>query len=121
MKTIIFALVLALGLGTLAWTVSRLIRFMVVGKKYLPLDKIPERIASVVIYWLMQKKVPEKTMDNPKPGFTSIHHLGIFWGFLIVSFGTMELWFQGLTGMDFSFLPGYAQILAVVDIFNLVV
>jgi Fe-S oxidoreductase len=121
MKTPIFALVLAVGLGFLAWTVSRLIRFMVAGRKWIPLDRIPERIWSVIVYWLLQKKVPEKPMDRPKLGFTSVHHLFIFWGFLIVTLGTMELWFQGLTGGDFSFLPGYSGLVALVDIFNLLV
>ena len=44
-------------------------------------------------------------MDKPKFGFTSLHHLGIFWGFLVVTIGTVELWVNGLTGLSFALLP----------------
>jgi Fe-S oxidoreductase len=123
MRHLIFALVLAVGLGGLVFTVMRLIRFMWVGRPGIPMDRVPERLGSVVLYWLLQRKVVEKTMDRPKPGFTSVHHVAIFWGFLIVTIGTVELWFNGLTGMMFDFLPGvvYQPLEAIIDIFNLVV
>ncbi|MFI5289144.1 MAG: hypothetical protein ACHQ17_05830, partial [Polyangia bacterium] len=105
MKALVFALVLAVAFGTLGWTISRLIRFMMVGRPDVPFDRLGERFLSVVVYWLMQKKVPEPTMYGAPRGFTSKHHLTIFWGFLIVSIGTLELWVNGLTGLDFSFLP----------------
>ncbi len=123
MKPLIFALVLACGLGLLAWTISRFVRFMRVGQPWIPTDRLPERFLSVVIYWLMQKKVPEPTMDHAKRGFTSYHHLAIFWGFLIVSLGTMEVWVNGMTGLDFAFLGGflYPKLVWTIDMFNLFV
>lgn len=123
MRHLIFALVLVVGMGGLTWTVARLIRFMWVGRPGIPQDRIPERLGSVVLYWLLQRKVMEKPMDRPKPGFTSLHHLGIFWGFLIVTIGTFELWFNGLTGLSFNFLPSaiYRPLEWTIDVFNLVV
>jgi Fe-S oxidoreductase len=123
MKPIIFAAVLLLGLGGLGFTIFRLIRFMWVGRPGIPVDNIPGRIGSVVVYWLLQRKVPQKPIDKPKFGFTSIHHLGIFWGFLIVTVGTFEVWFNGFTGLDFSFLPQfiYQPLEWTIDVFNLVV
>ncbi|HEY7954544.1 MAG TPA: heterodisulfide reductase-related iron-sulfur binding cluster [Polyangia bacterium] len=123
MKALVFALVLAVAFGTLGWTISRLIRFMMVGRPDVPFDRLGERFLSVVVYWLMQKKVPEPTMYGAPRGFTSKHHLTIFWGFLIVSIGTLELWVNGLTGLDFSFLPAgiYHPLLWLIDVFNLLV
>jgi Fe-S oxidoreductase len=121
MKTLAFAIVLALGLGGLIYTIARFVRFMMVGRSYIPTDRLGERLVSVGVYWLGQAKVREKPMDSPQRGFTSMHHLWIFWGFLVVTMGTMELWFQGLTGHDFSFLPLYEKLVWLIDVFNLIV
>ncbi len=123
MKTLIFSLLLATGLGGFGWTIWRFIQFMKVGRPGIPHDRIPERLLSVLIYWLGQKKVAEKTMDAPPRGFTSMHHLSIFWGFLIVTLGTFEVWFNGLTGLDFGFLPSaiYHPLEWIIDAFNLIV
>jgi Fe-S oxidoreductase len=123
MRQLIFALVLALGMGGLGFTVLRLIRFMWVGRPWIPTDRIPERLGSVVLYWLFQRKVMEKPMDKPKAGFTSLHHLGIFWGFLVVTAGTIELWINGLTGLSYAMLPGpvYHTLEWLIDVFNLIV
>lgn len=123
MRHLIFALVLLIGMGGLTLTVARLVRFMWVGRPGIPLDRIPERLGSVVLYWLLQRKVVEKPMDRPKVGFTSVHHVAIFWGFLIVTVGTIELWVNGLTGLNFSFLPAviYRPLEWTIDVFNLIV
>jgi Fe-S oxidoreductase len=124
MKHVIFALVLVAGLATLGWTVARLVRFMMQGKKNdLSLEPLEERMLSVLVYWLGQRKVAQKPMDRAKRGFTSKHHLIIFWGFLIVTIGTVEVWVNGLSGFDFSFLPAvvYQPMVWAVDLFNLLV
>jgi Fe-S oxidoreductase len=123
MKPLIFTVVFAAFMGLLGWTVSRLIRFMRVGRPDIKLDRLGERLTSVLIYWLGQKKVGEKPMDHPNKGFTSRHHLIIFWGFLIVTIGTLEIWSTGLFGRDFSFLPGaiYRPLSWTIDVFNLLV
>src|SRR5437764_10209617 len=123
MRHLIFAIVLVVGMGGLALTVARLVRFMWVGRPGIPMDRVPERLGSVVLYWLLQRKVMERPMTPRRIGFTSLHHLGIFWGFLVVTIGTVELWFNGLTGMSFSFLPAviYHPLEWTIDVFNLVV
>ena len=123
MRHLIFALVLLVGMGGLAFTIGRLLRFMWVGRPGIPVDRLPERLGSVVLYWLLQRKVMEKPMDKPQFGFTSLHHLGIFWGFLIVTIGTLELWLNGLTGLSFSFLPAviFQPLEWTIDVFNLIV
>jgi len=123
MRQLIFAAVLAVGVGGLLYTIVRLIRFMWVGRPGIPVDRLPERLGSVVLYWLLQRKVMEKPMDKPQFGFTSLHHLGIFWGFLIVTIGTLELWVNGLTGLSLTLLPSavYQPIEWTIDVFNLIV
>jgi Fe-S oxidoreductase len=123
LKAIVFGLVFVASFGLLGFTCFRLYRFMRLGRPDIHLDRLGERVMSVLVYWLGQKKVAEKTMDKPPTGFTSKHHLFIFWGFLIVTLGTIELWFNGLTGLDFSFLPDFMfrPVRWAVDVFNLVV
>jgi Fe-S oxidoreductase len=123
MKTLMFSLLLAVGLGGFGWTIWRFVQFMRVGRPDIPTDRLPERLLSVLVYWLGQKKVTEKTMDSPPRGFTSNHHVWIFWGFLIITIGTVEMWFNGLTGLDFSFVGGtlYSGLKWLIDCFNLLV
>jgi Fe-S oxidoreductase len=121
MKPLLFALLFASGMGLFTWTIVRFVRFMRVGRADIRFDRLPERIASVLIYWLGQKKVAEKPIDHPQRGFTSNHHLIIFWGFLIITIGTVEMWVNGLFGWDFSFLPGYRLLQGAIDVFNLLV
>jgi Fe-S oxidoreductase len=123
MRHLIFAMLLAVGMGGLAFTVGRLVRFMWVGRPGIPVDRVPERLGSVVLYWLLQRKVMEKPTEPRKFGFTSLHHLGIFWGFLVVTIGTIELWVNGLTGFSFTSLPAliYHPLEWAIDVFNLVV
>jgi Fe-S oxidoreductase len=123
MRHLIFAIVLVVGMGGLAFTVFRLVRFMWVGRPGIPVDRLPERLGSVVLYWLLQRKVMERPMTPRKLGFTSLHHLGIFWGFLVVTLGTVELWVNGLVGWSFTMLPSaiYHPLEWTIDVFNLVV
>jgi len=62
-------------------------------------------------------------MTPRKLGFTSLHHLGIFWGFLVVTLGTVELWVNGLVGWSFTMLPSaiYRPLTWSIDVFNLIV
>ena len=111
------------GMGGLAFTVFRLVRFMWVGRPGIPVDRVPERLGSVVLYWLLQRKVMERPTTPRKLGFTSLHHLGIFWGFLVVTLGTVELWVNGLFGLSFTMLPAavYQPLTWAIDVFNLIV
>jgi Fe-S oxidoreductase len=64
---------------------------MMLGRPENRWDRIPERLASVAIYFFGQKKVAEE-----KGLRGSMHHLWIFWGFLIITLGTVELLVGGL-------------------------
>jgi Fe-S oxidoreductase len=117
-----FVLLVAAHVG-FGWTVLRFVRFMMVGRPGIPSDRVPERLGSVLVYWLAQRKVPEQTAYGAPAGFTSAHHLIIFWGFLVITVGTTELWLNGLNPMwDFSLLgPLYHPLKWGIDVFNLLV
>ena len=100
MKPVIFTLLLIAAFGMFARTVSRLVRFLLRGRPEAPparMDRWPERLASVAIYFLGQKKVAEPpSYTAARRGITSRHHQWIFWGFLLITIGTVELLVAGV-------------------------
>jgi Fe-S oxidoreductase len=122
-KPLLFTALLLVAFGVFAWTLSRLYRFMALGRPDLKADRLGERVASVLIYWLGQKRVAEPPSYHVPPGVTSNHHLIIFWGFMIITIGTVELLINGVVpAFSLSFLgPVYVGLRWVIDVFNLLV
>lgn len=78
------------------------------------LDRIPERVITTLINVLGQKAVLEK------PGIGLLHTL-IFWGFLIITIGTLEQFASTLIpGFSFEFLgqPLYVSLIFIQDLFT---
>ncbi len=125
MRHAIFGLLFLVANLAFLWTVSRYYKFMAAGRPDLAFDRLPERVWSVLVYWLGQKKVPERVAYEPqqRAGFTSVHHLIIFYGFLTITLGTVEIFLQGLIpGGSFAFLgPLYVPLKYAIDVFNLLV
>jgi Fe-S oxidoreductase len=123
MDMLIFAALLVLGLGFFTHTMAVMVR---AARRGSPdprprLDQVPRRIASVLIYFFGQKKVAE---EGPMHR-TSKHHLWIFWGFLIITIGTVETLVSGVLPA-FSLnklLPSavHTPLRWLIDVFNLVV
>jgi Fe-S oxidoreductase len=124
MKQLIFVGLVAAALGVFTWTMQRYIRVMLRGGKDIRprFDQLPRRLAMVLIYFVGQKKVAERQLP-PSP--SSVHHLFIFWGFLIITVGTVELLINGVApGFHLSSLIGdtlYGGLRLTIDVMNLIV
>lgn len=101
-KRVVFALVLLASAAMFAWTVRRFARMVLAGKPEYRWDRLPERIGSVLTYFFGQRKVieesriPSTRAKRFVRAMGSKYHFFIFWGFMIITIGTVELLIQGL-------------------------
>jgi Fe-S oxidoreductase len=125
MKSLALAAVMIAAASFFTWTVRRMLRFIGHGRPDDRLDRLPDRVMSLLTYFLGQKKVVEPVSYDQRPGVTSKHHVWIFWGFLIITIGTGEVFLAGLSGgrLDFAFIgeTPYRVLKLVIDWFNLLV
>lgn len=102
MKRVLFALALVAAAGMFAWTLRRFLRMFAAGRPEDRSDHAEERLDSVRRFFFGQKKVVEKTSLPAKrlPRFVtalgSKYHFVIFWGFILITIGTVETIAQGL-------------------------
>lgn len=102
MKRVAFALLLTLSLALFAWTLRRFGRMVLAGRPAHVPPRVGERIASVLTFFFGQKKVAERAAlpaaraQGLVQAIGSRYHLLIFWGFLIITVGTVETLIQGL-------------------------
>ena len=123
MRPYLFAAILLLAIGFFARTMvvfTRAVRRGAADPRP-RLDQLPSRLASVLIYFIGQKKVAE----NGPQHMTSRHHLLIFWGFLVVTIGTTEMLVSGVVPaltLD-KLLPGalLEPLRMTIDVMNLLV
>lgn len=119
----IFAGFLLVAAIAFLWTLKRLYQFMHKGTADLKFDHLGQRIWSVLVYWLAQKKVGEPVSYYTPKGVTSKHHFIVFWGFLIITIGTIEFLLHGLIpSFSLAFLgPVYTVLCWIIDLFNFLV
>lgn len=91
-KQIIFSLTLLITLGIFGYTLSRLITFFRITKPF-PTGQWARRIAVMLKVAIGQTKI----FRLPIIGF--IHAL-VFWGFIVITLGSIEMVFDGLTGHE---------------------
>lgn len=83
-------------------------------------DNLPGRLADVFVYFFAQKKVAESGPLHR----SSRHHLFIFWGFLIITIATAEIFVSGLfPTLTLRRLPSLLAVplWTAIDVMNLVV
>ncbi|PKP51323.1 MAG: Fe-S oxidoreductase [Bacteroidetes bacterium HGW-Bacteroidetes-1] len=115
-KQILFALALLITLAAFGWTLRRLF-FNFKFTKKLPLDKIPERIKVTLEVAFGQTKI----FRHPVMGLL---HALVFWGFMVILFGSIELAVDGLFGTErvFGILgPVYDFLIASGDVFAAII
>ncbi len=123
MTTLIFVVLLATSFTFFARTMWLFGRAVATG---VPdprprIDQIPARLVTVGVYFFGQKKVAEEGPQHR----TSKHHLFIFWGFLLITIATVDLFIAGVVpalAME-RWMPSlmYRPLSTVIDVFNLIV
>ncbi|OYV68752.1 MAG: hypothetical protein B7Z72_07995, partial [Gemmatimonadetes bacterium 21-71-4] len=93
-ERMIFVLVLVLAAGFFSLNVQRLVQYLRIGKADGRLDHPWQRAWNVLRIGIAQTKILRDPMAGPM-------HAGIFWGFLVITAGTVELIVQGI-------VPGFS-------------
>ena len=116
-KTIIFIVITVIAAGIFGYTLSGIRKNIKITKSSFPIDKIGERIWLTLLVAFGQSKI----MRRPLIGFM---HALVWWGFIVITIGTLEAILDGLFGMErmFGFLgPVYDVIMASGDVFALLI
>ena len=101
-QNVIFLFLVVAAAGFFSLNVQRLVRFLRVGLPENRTDHATTRLKNVLTIALGQKKL----LREPVAGFM---HALVFWGFLVLTLGTIELILQGIyPPFSFGFLPGWA-------------
>ena len=119
---IIFAIILAISLGTFVFLMIRRYKILTIAK---PIDRFNnywERIKGVLVYYLGQRRILD-----PKHKMAGLMHALIFWGFVAVSINTLHLIFraffpefhlplfgkEGLLGAPYIFLRDVFEVVVL--------
>jgi len=92
-KQIVFSVILLITLGVFAFTIKRLIALFKLTKSTEPLGNIGKRINLTLKVAFGQTKILRK------PVIGLIHAL-VFWGFLVITIGSIEMVIDGLFGTE---------------------
>jgi Fe-S oxidoreductase len=131
MRRALFAALLLASLAAFAWTLRRFGKLVLAGRPAALPPRPGERIASVMAFFLGQKKVAEKATipaaraQRLVTAIGSRYHLLIFWGFLVITVGTGETLVQGLfPSFNLALILGDTlarAMWAMMDVANLIV
>lgn len=116
LENLVFILIFILSISFFAKNIRRIIGLLKLGKSDVKFDKVSERLKSVLVYVLFQKKL----FREKSAGL--IHSL-IFWGFILFSFSVAEAIIQGFYS-NFSFestFVFYSLITLTQDLFGFLV
>ncbi|HSV75573.1 MAG TPA: 4Fe-4S dicluster domain-containing protein [Bacteroidales bacterium] len=114
---IIFALTLLITLGVFGYTVFRYAKLFAITKAAFPVKDLEGRISLTLRVAIGQSKMFRKP-------FSGILHALVFWGFLVILLGSIEMVIDGLWGVERSlrFLGWfYDLIMASGDVFALII
>lgn len=114
LKQILFSMTLLLTLGVFAWSVKRYYLYFKLTKAF-PVKDFPKRINMMLQVAFGQNKI----LRRPVIGL--IHAL-VFWGFIVITIGSMEMVLDGLFGTErvlsslgwfYDFIVGSGDIMAL--------
>jgi Fe-S oxidoreductase len=122
MKPLLVAVLVLAAFALFGWSCQRRVRFLLLGRAEPSprTDRVGRRLLDVLIYFFGQKKVAEERGVGG-----SLHHLGIFWGFVVITLGTIELIATGIVpSLSVEALVGpsvYGALWSTIDVLNAVV
>jgi Fe-S oxidoreductase len=94
----LFAFILTLGAGFFALNVERLVRYLRLGYGENRTDHPFERLKNVLTIGIAQKKIFRDPVAGPM-------HAVIFWGFMVLTAGTVEILIQGVfSGFSYALI-----------------
>jgi Fe-S oxidoreductase len=85
----VFLGVLSLSLSMFAYSAQRLIRYLRIGHDEWRLNDLPRRLRNLLVIGVGQSKILRDAVAGP------VHAL-VFWGFLVLQVGALEIVIQGL-------------------------
>lgn len=94
-KQIIFSAILIISIGIFAFSIRRIYLFFKLTNESTPIRQIGKRINVTLSVAFFQTKI----FRMPLIGFV---HALVFWGFLAISVGSLEMIIDGLTGIERS-------------------
>lgn len=115
-KQILFLVTLLITIGVFAWTMQRVFKYFKFTKKK-PLGNFGKRISTTIRIAFLQEKI----MRKPVIG---LMHALVWWGFILILFGSIEMVIDGLFGTEkiFNFLGiVYNFLMASGDVFALII
>src|SRR6185436_10314584 len=113
---LIFAAMVAVAVVLFAQRVTFLVRLLLKGKPESRWDHLPARIGKVLVYVIGQARL---IGGDFWPG---LMHATIFWGFIILTLGTVEFFGKAVTESFFlPFMSDTAAFLVLQDLFSVLV
>ena len=116
-KQILFILSLVVTLVVFAYTLRRLISFFRLTRPAFPIKNLGQRLGITMKVAIGQSKIFRKPVIG-------LMHALVFWGFLVILVGSLEMIIDGMTGSDKSlkfFGVLYDVIIASGDLFALII
>jgi hypothetical protein len=117
MKQIIFLVALLITIGVFALSMKMIIaKFRLTNKAY-PVKEFGKRIKLTIINGFLQDRI----FRNPIAG---VMHALVFWGFLVILLGSLEMVIDGLAGTERILAVGgvvYDILIATGDVFAYVI
>jgi nitrate reductase gamma subunit len=99
---VVFIVLLVLAAGFFSYNVQRLVAYLRVGRPEGRFDHPLQRLKNVLVIALFQRKILRDPVAGPM-------HALIFWGFIVLTAGTIELFLQGIfPAFSYRFLPTWA-------------
>lgn len=99
MKPLVLLILIIVSFGFFTYNIFNLIKMLKVGRMKVCWDRVGERLKLVGIYVFGQKRLVKNYT------FAGVAHFMIFWGFLIITVGTIDILIGGLFS-GASILPG---------------